>query len=53
MWRLCDEGVWGDLALWVKARRLMPEQEVSKGRSSAGSVPKRHRRKRQGPNESK
>ena len=26
----------GDLALWVKARRLMAEREVSRGRSSGG-----------------
>ena len=42
----------GDLALWVKARRLMPEREVSRGRSSAGSGPMRHKPKREGPNES-
>lgn len=42
----------GDLALWVKARRLMPEREVSRGRGSAGSQPMRRERKREGPNES-
>ena len=42
----------GDLASWVKARRLLPEREVSRGRSSAGSQPPRRERKRQGPNES-
>jgi hypothetical protein len=25
---------WGDLALWVKARRFAPQREVSRGRSS-------------------
>ena len=30
---------WGDLALWVKARRLKPEREVSRGRSSASPKP--------------
>ena len=43
----------GDLALWVKARRRLPEREVSRGRSSAGSPPPRRERKREGPNESK
>ena len=42
----------GDLALWVKARRPLPEREVSRGRSSAGSPPPRRERKREGPNES-
>ena len=31
----------GDLALCLKGRRLMPEREVSRGRSSAGSPPSR------------
>jgi len=25
---------WGDLALWLKGRRMKPEREVSRGRSS-------------------
>ena len=42
----------GDLALRLKGRRPMPEREVSRGRSSAGSPPPRRERKREGPNES-
>ena len=42
----------GDLALCLKGRRHMPEREVSRGRSSAGSGPMRPERKREGPNES-
>jgi hypothetical protein len=42
----------GDLASRLKGRRQMPEREVSKGRSSAGSRPMRPERKREGPNES-
>ncbi len=42
----------GDLASCLKGRRLLPEREVSKGRSSAGSPPPRRERKREGPNES-
>ena len=41
----------GDLALCLKWRRLRPEREVSRGRSSAGSGPTRHKPKREGPNE--
>jgi hypothetical protein len=42
----------GDLASCLKGRRPMPEREVSRGRSSAGSPPLRRERKREGPNES-
>jgi len=42
----------GDLALCLKGRRLVPEREVSRGRSSAGSGPMRIRREREGPNDS-
>ena len=42
----------GDLASCLKGRRPMPEREVSRGRSSAGSQPLRRERKREGPNES-
>ena len=42
----------GDLASCLKGRRPMPEREVSRGRSSAGSQPHRPERKREGPNES-
>ena len=42
----------GDLASCLKGRRLLPEREVSRGRSSAGSQPPRPERKREGPNES-
>ena len=42
----------GDLASCLKGRRLVPEREVSRGRSSAGSGPMRHRRKREVPNDS-
>jgi hypothetical protein len=42
----------GDLALRLKGRRLLPEREVSRGRSSAGSPSLRRERKREGPNES-
>lgn len=42
----------GDLALCLKGRRLVPEREVSIGRSSAGSPPPRREQKREGPNES-
>ena len=43
----------GDLALWVKARRPMPEREVSRGRSSPSRGPMRLDQKGEGPNESK
>jgi hypothetical protein len=42
----------GDLALWVKARRLLPEREVSRGRSSPSRGPLRQDQKGEGPNES-
>ena len=42
----------GDLASCLKGRRLLPEREVSRGHSSAGSQPLRRERKREGPNES-
>ena len=42
----------GDLALWVKARRLMPEREVSRGCSSPSRGPLRQDQKDEGPNES-
>ena len=42
----------GDLALWVKARRPMPEREVSRGRSSPSRGPLRQDQKDEGPNES-
>ena len=42
----------GDLALWVKARRLLPEREVSRGRSSPSRGPLRQNQKDEGPNES-
>ena len=42
----------GDLALWVKARRPMPEREVSRGRSSPSRGPMRQDQKDEGPNES-
>ena len=42
----------GDLALWVKARRLKPEREVSRGRSSLSRGPRRLDQKDEGPNES-
>lgn len=41
----------GDLALRLKGRRLLPEREVSRGRSSAGSGPLRRKRQHEGPNE--
>jgi hypothetical protein len=42
----------GDLALWVKARRPMPEREVSRGRSSPSRGPLRQNQKDEGSNES-
>ena len=42
----------GDLALWVKARRPVPEREVSTGRSSPSRGPLRQDQKDEGPNES-
>lgn len=42
----------GDLALRLKGRRPEPEREVSRGRSSAGSGPMRHKPRHEGPNES-
>jgi len=43
---------WGDLALCLKGRQRMLEREVSRGRSSAGSVPMRREPKHKGANES-
>jgi hypothetical protein len=42
----------GDLASWVKARRYLPEREVSRGRSSPSRGPLRQDQKDEGPNES-
>ena len=42
----------GDLALRLKGRRLMPEREVSRGRSSPSRGSKRLNQKDEGPNES-
>ena len=42
----------GDLALCLKGRRLLPEREVSRGRSSASRRPMRLEQKDEGPNES-
>ena len=42
----------GDLASWVKARRCLPEREVSRGRSSPSRGPLRQDQKDEGPNES-
>ena len=42
----------GDLASWVKARRCLPEREVSRGRSSPSRGPLRQDQKGEGPNES-
>ena len=43
---------WGDLALCLKGRRLVPEREVSRGRSSPSRGPLRLDQKDEGPNES-
>lgn len=42
----------GDLALRLKGRRLLPEREVSRGRSSPSRGPLRQDQKDEGPNES-
>ena len=42
----------GDLASWVKARRCLPEPEVSRGRSSPSRGPLRQDQTGEGPNES-
>ena len=42
----------GDLALFLKGRRLMPEREVSIGRSSGSTKPSRLEGNCEGPNES-
>jgi hypothetical protein len=43
---------WGDLALCLKGRQRKLERGVSRGRSSAGSGPTRHKSTHEGPNES-
>ena len=43
---------WGDLALCLKGRRLVPEREVSRGRSSCEPGPLRPQGKSEGANES-
>ena len=42
----------GDLASCLKGRRLLPEREVSRGRSSPSRGPLRQDQKDEGPNES-
>ena len=37
---------WGDLALWLKGRRMNPEREVSRGRSSCRDGAKGQTRRR-------